>query len=122
LISKEDSSLKISNFSKFPVRIHEGQVLGYTHNPMKWFDSARNLTLKELDTASSHALMVKSIGDILSRKPEAPLVNTEGISELEGGPKIAETPPVDTPRVNLLEAVDISKGLTTDQTEKITEV
>jgi len=122
LISRGDSSLKISNFSKFPVRIHEGQVLGYAHNPIQWFDSARNLTPEELHAASSHALMVKRIADILSKKPEAPLVNTEGISELEGGPKIAETPPVDIPKENLLEAVDISKGLTPDQIEKITEV
>ena len=44
LISREDSSLKISNFSRFPVRIHEGQVLGYAHNPAQWLDSTRNLT------------------------------------------------------------------------------
>ena len=97
-------------------------MLGYAHNPAQWLDSTRNLTPEELHAASSHAQMVKSVADILSKKSETPVVNTEGIGKLEGGPKIAEIPPLDTPKEDLLEAVDISKELNPDQVKNLTKV
>ena len=122
LIAKDDCYLRISNFSSFPVRVHEGQVLGYVHNPDQWLDSPKDLSAEELQSASAHAFMVQSIADILSKKPAVSSLESEGIGELDGGPKIAESPPMDISKDNLLKVVDISKDLSSEQSASLSNI
>ncbi|GJJ15886.1 hypothetical protein Clacol_010164 [Clathrus columnatus] len=90
LITKRNPMLYVSNFSNFPVQIHEGQVLG--------LDSTTRLPTS----------------DALHEMP--------GEEEVSGGPKSSEISTEDIPSSALLDEVDLSKELSSDQLIKLRSV
>lgn len=120
LISKDSPKLYVSNFSSFPVHIHEGQVLGYSHNPNNWLTQPKDLSQEKYAEICSHSLLVKSLFDTLGKTPT--LDDSEGQEEAQGGPKLAEVPPEDIPSSQLLREVDIPKDLTPLQRSQLEQV
>ena len=122
LITKDRLTLPISNFSRFPVHIHAGQIIGYVHNPSSWLNRPEDLSEERLRKITAHALLVKSIASQLSNQGSIPSEDGEGQAELSGGPKTAEGPPEDVPSDKLWEELDINKELSTDQLARLRRV
>ncbi|KIJ47568.1 hypothetical protein M422DRAFT_163758, partial [Sphaerobolus stellatus SS14] len=133
LLTPEDCRLHIANFSTLPVKIHKGQILGYSHDPEKWLNTFEELTSEEQVKLESYATLVRSlcypVGSILDtlleqmhKIPGGSTIppGTEG--KLLGGPKTAETAPDDISRINLVSEVHIFKDLSLDQRQRLEEI
>ncbi|KAJ6526373.1 hypothetical protein B0H19DRAFT_906723, partial [Mycena capillaripes] len=135
LISKDKPVLHVANFSKMPVVISPGQVVGTARNPRTWLQGCAGIQTGDLGLCLSNATLhvkrdssitttVRSETKIASKaqknetEPDDPLAE----EPLEGGPKTAEAPgdPVSSDR--LLDEIDISPGVTAEQRKKLEEV
>ena len=50
LIPREKPQVHITNFTKYPIAIHQGQVIGTKHNPKTWLTQQDQCSPKELST------------------------------------------------------------------------
>lgn len=140
--------LHVANFSKSPVIISEGQVLGIGRNPNSWLDKKSGTTPQQESKYNTYANLIKSLADMhqpgldhqeASNPETLTVISQMEISSkaqknatepddpasgepIEGGPKTSETPADSIPTSRLLEEVNISKDLTSDQRERLAQV
>lgn len=144
LITENSPFVHISNFSKKPVVIAAGQIIGQGHSPSTWLDKATEFTNEQLNGMDAHANFLRGIinkeGTSLDKNPFAQMARSEvktlhdvsrrdySSGELlveppvEGAPKTAEVPEESVPTAQLLKEVDISPNLTRIQTEQLQEI
>ena len=144
LVDNGDSRIFVSNFSKKPISIGAGQVLGQVRNPSSWLDKEGQLSESQRQDAESRTCLIRNLvqAQVTSESPTRidPLVKmgrsqVKEISDpsrlrysgedplaeppVEGGPKTAEVPEDLIPETKLLEELDISVNLSQDQRQKI---
>lgn len=117
LISKNYPKLHVANFSSFPVRIHQGQVLGLAHNPNSWLTRSSEFSKEKLLRLSRQALTIRTLVETFDKR--SPRTNSLGQDEAIGGPKSAEIPPNDVASSDLFKEIDISRGLNSDQVKAL---
>ncbi|THU95275.1 hypothetical protein K435DRAFT_581173, partial [Dendrothele bispora CBS 962.96] len=61
LISKARPVLHVANFSKRPIVVNVGEVLGKCHNPDSWLDKSHRLSRSQRDQALKHAQLVRTL-------------------------------------------------------------
>ena len=144
LITENSPFVHISNFSKKPVVIAAGQIIGQGHSPSTWLDKATEFTNEQLNGMDAHANFLRGIinkeGTSLDKNPFAQTARSEvktlhdasrrdyssgePLAEppVEGGPKTAEVPEESVPTAQLLKEVDISPNLTRIQTEQLQKI
>ncbi|KAJ3804521.1 hypothetical protein F5876DRAFT_53278 [Lentinula aff. lateritia] len=133
LISRNKPFLHVANFSKRPVVVAEGEVLGKCHNPETWLDKAHRLSPSDRNSATAHASviqylvraqMVRSEAQISSKAQRNATEEDDPLAEepLEGGPKTAEVSFDDTVSEQLLSEIHISPDLTDSQRKAIEQV
>ncbi|KAJ6554885.1 hypothetical protein B0H19DRAFT_908117, partial [Mycena capillaripes] len=138
LISKDKPVLHVANFSKMPVVISPGQVVGTARNPRTWLDKMNKYSKEQQQKINAHAHLIRTLAVPVKRdssitttvrsetkiaskaqknetEPDDPLAE----EPLEGGPKTAEAPgdPGGFP-----DEIDISPGVTAEQRKKLEEV
>ncbi|EEB98497.1 hypothetical protein MPER_01979, partial [Moniliophthora perniciosa FA553] len=137
LIQRDSPVLMVSNFSKTPVVVGEGMLLGKCHNPDTWLDKVHRFSPSDIQAASNHAQlvrgmievpasasMVQSLSEVTSKAhrnasdPDDPTAE----EPVEGGPKTAEVGIEEVPFSRLLEEVHISPDLTLDQRKAVENV
>lgn len=119
LILKECPFLHVSNFSKVPLVIEEGEILGTARKTENWLDQ-RYLDPKQ----EACAKVVKTIVQrMLEDKRDSNHTQEQLIEVVEGGPKTAEVPPDEvTHQEDLFKEVHLSEHLTPDQRQAIEKV
>lgn len=145
LISSERPALHVANFSKHPMIIPAGQLLGKAFNPNKWLDRTENMGKTALTKAVTHArfirLLMESNGslDVLSHLVQGQtvssavqdLITSRGkdtvedpstTEPLEGGPKTGEPPEEIIDESQLLKEVDFSNHVSDSQRSVLEQV
>ena len=144
LIDRKLPFVFISNFSKKPVLISAGQVIGQGHDPSTWLDSEGKFTKDQREAINMHANLLRTVinteGTSMSKNPFTQTVRSkvktlhdasrrdysadEPLAEpaLEGGPKTAGMPDELVPSIQLLNEVDISSNLTQAQTNQLQKI
>ncbi|THU75806.1 hypothetical protein K435DRAFT_623286, partial [Dendrothele bispora CBS 962.96] len=135
LISQDKPILHVSNFSKRPVIIAEGTVLGKSHDPRTWLDKAHRFSAVDHSRINAHAQLVHKLAQSssftirskseISSKAQRNASGEDDISStppLEGGPKTAEVTLDHVPAERLIQEVDISSDLSTEQRSKLEQV
>ena len=141
IIDRNDSRIFVSNFSKNPITVPAGQVLGIARNPSSWLDHENQFSELQKRDAESRARLVQTLieGQPIVHEPyiqSNPSVRTskcqlqevvdpsrlrysgeDPLSEppVEGGPKTAEVPEESVPEDRLLQELDISTNLSQEQ-------
>lgn len=121
IISKDRPYLQLANFSKNPVHVKKGQVLGTLRDPRDWLqrwdqDDSTN------QEALAHATAVRTLVNEL-KKTEEPDPLVESAVEIEGGPKTSEVPDPDVvPKEELLKVVDLPEHLSSEQRSQLEAV
>ncbi|THU99501.1 hypothetical protein K435DRAFT_658911, partial [Dendrothele bispora CBS 962.96] len=134
-ISRNKPILHVSNFSKRPVIIAEGAVLGKSHDPRTWLDKSHRFSNLEHNRINAHAHLIRNLAQsssfTIQSKSEVSSKaqrNANGeddalsTSPLEGGPKTAEVALDHIPAERLIQEVDISSDLSTEQRVKLERV
>ena len=119
IISKQKPFLHVSNFSKFPVCIHQGQALGIAHNPKNWLDHNPK---SEKDPCVAHAKLIQTLAKTMPKAKMSGDPNPLNSEVVEGGPKTAETPEEPTSSNDIFQVLNLSPDLTPDQREKIKKI
>ncbi|KAK7059402.1 hypothetical protein R3P38DRAFT_3522434 [Favolaschia claudopus] len=133
LISKEKPVLHVANFSKMPVVITAGQVLGTARNPKSWLDKLNKFSPAQQQKINAHAHLIRTL--VAEQSGESTVVDgaraqrnatepDDPLAEepLEGGPKTAEVPPEPVSSAQLLTEIDISPDVTPEQRKQLEEV
>jgi len=82
LVDKNKPFIHITNFSKYPITISEGQTLGFVHNPNTWLDkSFRNSNIKER-RAENYINLLNNLLEV-----EEKLINKKRIRDEQGAAK-----------------------------------
>lgn len=141
IIDRNDSRIFVSNFSKNPITVPAGQVLGIARNPSSWLDNENKFSELHKKDAESRARLVQTLieGQPVVQEPyiqSDPSVHTskcqlqevvdplrlrysgeDPLSEppVEGGPKTAEVPEEAVPENRLLQELDISTNPSREQ-------
>ncbi|KAK1221859.1 hypothetical protein PQX77_015329 [Marasmius sp. AFHP31] len=126
LIDCTNPHLVVSNFSRAPLCIPKGEILGYGHNPKTWLDKEHRLSNEQKRRAEAHAnlirelvgqdtsaRMVRSSADITSKahRNAAGEDDPSASSPIEGGPKTAEVHVEEVSRDQLLQEIHIAEEL-----------
>ena len=137
MISAKQPRLHVSNFSDIPVTIAAGQVLGRARNPRNWLDRKSALSESAMTQALTHANFIRQLSESLPLQKGSYAIRSEteisskaqrnatekddplAEDPVEGGPKTSLSPDDDVEGFKLLEAVDISPDLSTDQRSRI---
>ena len=123
LISQASPNLHVANFSKEPMVIPRGQILGIGHNPRTWLTRCDEIPPETLQRMEAHASLIRQTA-VTVRSLTDNLVTSRGKSTIEdpastdgaeGGPKTAEAPPEEIKENDLIKAVDFSEYLSEDQ-------
>lgn len=123
LISQASPNLHVANFSKEPVVISSGQILGIGHNPRTWLTRCNEIPPETLQRMEVHASLIRQT-TVTVRSLTDNLVTSRGKSTIEdpafmegaeGGPKTAEAPPEEIKENDLIKAVNFSEHLSEDQ-------
>ena len=150
LINRDDSRIFVSNFSKSPITIPAGQVLGLARNPASWLDDKNKFLDSQKREAESRVHLIQNLvrnqgQSIASRLPtnvnltvntgkcqleevldpsRLRYVGEDPLAEppIEGGPKTAEVPEESSPESTLLQELDISANLSSEQAQKIQNI
>ncbi|KAJ3726528.1 hypothetical protein DFJ43DRAFT_1001997, partial [Lentinula guzmanii] len=141
-ISRLRPVLHVANFSKAPITIAQGQLLGHARNPSKWLTKSSEMSPNQNNAVQAHCSFVRKLiqqgshkhltsshtvrseSEITSKahrniiEPDDPLAE----DPIEGGPKTAETGIDFVSSEKLLSEVHISTDLTQEQQQKIEEV
>ncbi|KAF7310112.1 TY3B-TY3B protein [Mycena indigotica] len=67
LISSENPILHVANFSKAPVTISAGQILGVARNPSGWLDRMNQYSSEQQEQIHAHANLVRSLAEDVER-------------------------------------------------------
>ena len=152
LISQLNPFVRVDNFTDNPVKVPAGQLLGRSHNPNNWLVRCSGVADADYAKLVAHAALLRTLAEVQSfshdivssqdqvnpikiaavrshmsvqskaqwnaTEPDNPLA-TEPV---EGGPKMAELPedPVETGRI--LEVLDLSPDLTTEQRSSVERI
>ena len=148
LVDRHDGRIFVSNFSKKPVTISAGQVLGSVRNPSSWLDKKGQFSEPQKLDAEKKAQLIQTLiqgqSAAIGQLPQKDSSTRTGRSQVqeildpsrlrhsgedplaqppvEGGPKTAEVPEDVTPGLRLLQELDISVSLSQDQTQKIQKI
>ncbi|THU76649.1 hypothetical protein K435DRAFT_607767, partial [Dendrothele bispora CBS 962.96] len=141
LISKASPVLHTANFSKRPIVVNVGEVLGKCHNPDSWLDKSHRLSCSQQDQVLKHAQLVRTLLEAdreTSRQSnlitsEANITskahrNATGTSDpsatdpIKGGPKTSEVHIEDVPSKRLLTDISISADLTASQRARLEKI
>ncbi|THU85675.1 hypothetical protein K435DRAFT_685114, partial [Dendrothele bispora CBS 962.96] len=140
LISREKPVLHVSNFSKRPVIIDNGELLGKSHDPRSWLDKSHQLSPQDRTRAEAHASLIRHLMCTQTFNRSVATVRSESLisskaqrnaterddplasGPLEGGPKTAEVCIDDIPSSKLLSEIHLSPDLTPEQRRKLEEV
>ncbi|PBK84571.1 hypothetical protein ARMGADRAFT_1048242 [Armillaria gallica] len=134
LISKDEAFLHTSNFSDSPVVISKGDIVGKAHNPWNWLDRWQDNSSSKLrhayliqelakaqspksDPMGTSGQMIQSKSDVTSKAQQNTSEPDDPASSepIKGGPKAADSPPEATSSSEILNSLDISPHLTTEQ-------
>ena len=138
-ITRDQAKLHIANFSKQPITVRPGQVLGTARNPRTWLDRADKYSASQLEEMRARANMIrilaesKGVGSSLTVRSEAKEVlgevpawftEEDVLSEppVTGGPKTAEVAEDTIPSHRLLEELDINPELSPEKRKRIQDV
>ncbi|KAE9382998.1 hypothetical protein BT96DRAFT_893100, partial [Gymnopus androsaceus JB14] len=132
LVSRQNPGLHVSNFSKAPVIIAAGEVLGTGHDPRSWLDKAHRMSQKLKSQALAHAAFVLHLVDARTAtvRSESAVTskaqrNASGADDplaeepVEGGPKTSEVSFENVPSSQLLTEIHVSPDLTLSQRSAI---
>lgn len=146
LIDRDDCKVFVSNFSKTPVTIPAGQILGIARNPSSWLDKKDRYSDSQKQNAERRARLIQTLiqGQSTASLKTGTQIDTSvrtgrcQIQEIldpsrlkhsgedplaecpvEGGPKTAEIPGDYVPEDKLLQEIDISTNLLQNQIKEI---
>ncbi|THU80372.1 hypothetical protein K435DRAFT_556983, partial [Dendrothele bispora CBS 962.96] len=141
LIARSNPFLHISNFSKSPVIITQGQSIGLCHDPDVWLDKARDLNpetqrdsfayarllqnlMESNELRQSGSALTRSFTEVTSKAQRNATSDDEPTASepLEGGPKTSEVSIEAVKSTHLLTEVSISPDLTLDQRKRLEDV
>ncbi|THU78231.1 hypothetical protein K435DRAFT_612405, partial [Dendrothele bispora CBS 962.96] len=141
LISKARPVLHVANFSKRPIVVNVGEVLGKCHNPDSWLDKSHRLSRSQRDQALKHAQLVRTLletereassqsnvitseANITSKahRNATGTNNPSATDPIEGGPKTSEVHIEDAPTERLLTDISISPDLTNSQRARLEKI
>ncbi|THU89465.1 hypothetical protein K435DRAFT_821395 [Dendrothele bispora CBS 962.96] len=141
LISKARLMLHVANFSKRPIVVNVGGVLGKCHNPDSWLDKSHQLSSSQRDQAFKHVQLVRTLleteragscqSNVITSEASITLKahrNATGTNDpsatdpIEGGPKTSEVHIEDVPTERLLTDVSISTDLTASQRARLEKI
>ena len=117
LIQRQQPQLHVNNFSKNPVTIQQGQLLGHARNPNSWLDCPSKLNPEKLTLLNQHFKLIKSVAQPFSKTTET---HPELVSSIEddlskAGPKTQEVPAEEVSKSQLLQEIDFSPDLKDSQ-------
>lgn len=122
LVTKARPMLHVANFSKEPITITPGQVLGTAHNPNNWLDRGDRLNEKDKEILQAQSYLIKTLADQLVNKTANTMEDPPGSEDVGSIPKTAETPEDPVPSDQLLQEVHFSEELTPEQRSALEEV
>ncbi|QRW10607.1 Retrovirus-related Pol polyprotein from transposon [Ceratobasidium sp. AG-Ba] len=121
IISANNPKLQIANFSKFPVKLQAGRIIGYMSTSMNILRKEEESTEGQLHEFQSRAMWIKSVQKKEKIQPEP--FDTSWSKQVEGGPKTAELPELEqTPSTKLLDEIDINPRLNKEQKAQIEKI
>ncbi|QRV78981.1 Retrovirus-related Pol polyprotein from transposon [Ceratobasidium sp. AG-Ba] len=121
IISANNPKLQIANFSKFPVKLQAGRIIGYMSTSMNILWKEEELTEGQLHEFHSRTMWIKSVQKKEKIQPEP--FDTSWSKQVKGGPKTAELPELEqTPSTKLLDEVDINPKLNKEQKAQIEKI
>jgi hypothetical protein len=110
----------VANDSRKPIKLAEGEVIGYLHNPATWLDN-HEVEHKEAMLAAAHA--VHSLVKDLAKSIEPPDPEVEAQPEVDGGPKTSETPDITVINSSqLLNEIDFNEALGNEELEALKRI
>ncbi|KAI5885662.1 uncharacterized protein SCHCODRAFT_02519701, partial [Schizophyllum commune H4-8] len=139
LLYKDNPFLQVSNFSSKPVTIAHGEVLGTCRNPRNWLDSSSKMSagarakieahssfLRHLDATSClpppadvHAIRSESNISSKAQRNATEPDDPAATDPVEGGPKTSLPPEDFVDSARLLDELDISPDVNSDQRARI---
>ncbi|QRV72119.1 Retrovirus-related Pol polyprotein from transposon [Ceratobasidium sp. AG-Ba] len=121
IISANNPKFQIANFSKFPVKLQAGRIIGYMSTSMNILWNKEELTEGQLHEFQSRAMWIQSVQKKEKIQPEP--FDTSWSKQVEGGAKTAEWPELEqTPSTKLLEEIDINPKLNKEQKAQIEKI
>ncbi|RXW12198.1 hypothetical protein EST38_g13657 [Candolleomyces aberdarensis] len=134
ILSREKPFVWVTNFSKLPITISNGQLLGYLIDSNKLYTPVNQIPKEESERISRLSLLVRKLNSsqhsnyTLSQKEEHESTISKEETDLqqnlpvEGGPKTGEVPEETVRSEELGEEIDISKALNEEERERMGEV
>jgi hypothetical protein len=134
LISPDKPYVWISNFANLPITISSGQLIGHLQNPANIYSSPTQLSSEDRFKLSTYARFIQNYDPFTQSNYSISKRNAEGNKEeeqeaklsqnqpVEGGPKTAEIPEEITIGDELLQNVDISTNLTSEERQEMERV
>jgi hypothetical protein len=134
LISPDKPYVWISNFANLPITISSGQLVGHLQNPANIYSSPTQLSSEDRFKLSTYACFIQNYDPFTQSNYSISKRNVEGNKEeeqeaklsqnqpVEGGPKTSEIPEEITIGDELLQNVDISINLTSEEWREMEKV
>lgn len=122
LISRSKPMLHVANFSKEPLTIPAGEVLGRARNPNSWLDSDEDSSSEHSSTLHAHANLIQALADHLLNPTQNTMDEPDLPGEVQGGPKTAEISVDDTSEDELVDSIGYSPELTEEQRDKLKQI
>ena len=130
LISKAMPKIHVANFSKKPLVLPKGEVLGMGHDPRTWLAPTRALSPADRARAEAHASLIRNLvstatshtDGLRTSRGKDPNEDPASTVGAEVGPKTAETPPEDIAEEDLLKEVGFSEHLLPEQRQALETV
>ena len=120
LIDQQYPYLHVSNFSKTKVTISVGQPLARKISAKSQLNDSSSVEASQLQSCQSTVLAINAIAKELGFKSNHDnYPHIVGDEPLEGGPKMAEVPPEETPKAELLKEVNFSSDLSAEHRERL---
>lgn len=120
IITKDTKNILVANDSRKPLKLPEGEVIGYLRDPSNWLDKEDSKYRDELLAAAN---AVHSLVKDLAKTTEPPDPEAEARPEVDGGPKTSETPdPTIIKSSYLLDEIDFNEHLTSEELEALQKV
>jgi Reverse transcriptase (RNA-dependent DNA polymerase) len=118
VITRQQPQLFVNSFSKSPVTIHQGQLLGHARNPSSWLDQPSKLDMEYLTGLKQHSSPIRAVARQFSETnpanpPEVGCLSEDSV--INGGPKTQELPAEEVSRSRLLQEIDFSPDLNSSQ-------
>ena len=121
LISPDNAFLHISNFSKKPIKIFKGQILGIGQDPGAWLD-VEPTESSEKGKHIAQAELVRTLADSMLHPKNYQGPDEPNSDSVEGGPKTAEVPDFPCSKEDLFKEIHFSPDLTAEQLDKLKDI